>query len=173
VSCLSTCIFPEHVSYPMNETMIHKYVCASAYAVLTRVCWCLNTAALACRRTFTYQPVFSRGSGLPFPSHLGYGYAKRLLDVQSRLFRAEQQRSYVCVVPVCAPSRLLRSHACLESPRRCYGSSLTPRNSRQTNIYGRNDNFCLEDGHVLPGLIHKCFLVRTGYRTVLAPCVLY
>lgn len=29
-----------------------------------------------------------------------------------------------------------------------------------TNIYGPNDNWGLEDGHVIPSLIHKCFLAR-------------
>jgi GDP-L-fucose synthase len=29
-----------------------------------------------------------------------------------------------------------------------------------TNIYGTNDNFNLEDGHVLPSLIHKCYLAK-------------
>ena len=29
-----------------------------------------------------------------------------------------------------------------------------------TNIYGPHDNFNLEDGHVLPALIHKCFTAK-------------
>jgi GDP-L-fucose synthase len=29
-----------------------------------------------------------------------------------------------------------------------------------TNIYGPNDNFSLEDGHVIPSLIHKCYLAK-------------
>ena len=29
-----------------------------------------------------------------------------------------------------------------------------------TNIYGPNDNFNLENGHVLPSLIHKCYLAK-------------
>jgi GDP-L-fucose synthase len=29
-----------------------------------------------------------------------------------------------------------------------------------TNIYGPHDNFSLEDGHVIPSLIHKCFLAK-------------
>jgi GDP-L-fucose synthase len=29
-----------------------------------------------------------------------------------------------------------------------------------TNIYGPNDNFDLENSHVIPGLIHKCFLAK-------------
>ena len=29
-----------------------------------------------------------------------------------------------------------------------------------TNIYGENDNFNLKDSHVIPALIHKCFLAK-------------
>lgn len=29
-----------------------------------------------------------------------------------------------------------------------------------TNIYGPNDNWSLDDGHVIPSLIHKCFLAK-------------
>merc|ERR1719159_1680050 len=29
-----------------------------------------------------------------------------------------------------------------------------------TNIYGPHDNFSIEDGHVIPGLIHKCYLAK-------------
>ena len=29
-----------------------------------------------------------------------------------------------------------------------------------TNIYGPNDNFNLQEGHVLPALIHKCYLAK-------------
>jgi len=30
----------------------------------------------------------------------------------------------------------------------------------QANLYGPNDNFSIEDGHVIPGLIHKCYLAK-------------
>lgn len=33
-----------------------------------------------------------------------------------------------------------------------------------TNIYGPYDNFHLEDSHVIPGLIHKCFLAKKESR---------
>lgn len=29
-----------------------------------------------------------------------------------------------------------------------------------TNVFGPNDNFNIEDGHVLPGLIHKVYLAK-------------
>jgi hypothetical protein len=37
-----------------------------------------------------------------------------------------------------------------------------------TNIFGPHDNYNLEDGHVIPGLIHKCYLAKrtSAIRTV-------
>lgn len=86
IACLSTCIFPNEVQYPITEEQLHN--------------------------------------GPPHPSNEGYSYAKRLLEVQCRLSGIE----YVCLVP--------------------------------TNLYGKYDNFNLEDAHVLPNLIHKCYLAK-------------
>ena len=66
--------------------------------------------------------------GAPHSSNDGYAYAKRMLEVQSRCYREQHGRNYVCVIP--------------------------------TNIYGPHDNFHLEDAHVIPALIHKCFLAK-------------
>ena len=66
--------------------------------------------------------------GPPHESNEGYAYAKRMLEVQCRLYRREHGRDYKCVVP--------------------------------TNLYGPNDDFSLENGHVLPSLIHRCFLAK-------------
>lgn len=33
-----------------------------------------------------------------------------------------------------------------------------------TNVFGPNDNFELEDGHVLPGLINKAYCAKRKYR---------
>jgi len=33
-----------------------------------------------------------------------------------------------------------------------------------TNIYGQNDNYNLEDAHVIPALIHKCYLAKKGNK---------
>lgn len=33
-----------------------------------------------------------------------------------------------------------------------------------TNIYGKYDNFNLQDGHVLPALIHKCFIAKQNNK---------
>lgn len=87
VSCLSTCVFPDKVTYPIDETMLHL--------------------------------------GAPHHSNEGYAYAKRMLDVASRAYREEYGCNFTTVIP--------------------------------TNIYGPNDNFEIENGHVVPGLIHKAY----------------
>jgi GDP-L-fucose synthase len=86
VSCLSTCIFPDKTTYPINETMLHD--------------------------------------GPPHNSNDAYAYAKRMLEIHSRAYQEQFNDDFICVIP--------------------------------TNIYGEHDNFSLEDGHVIPSLIHKC-----------------
>jgi GDP-L-fucose synthase len=90
IACLSTCIFPDKITYPIDEGMLHD--------------------------------------GPPHNSNDAYAYAKRMLEVQCRLYRENHSCDFVCVIP--------------------------------TNIYGKNDNFSLEDGHVLPALINKCHLAK-------------
>lgn len=90
ISCLSTCIFPDKTSYPINETMIHN--------------------------------------GPPHQSNFGYSYAKRMIDVQNRGYFQQYGRRYTAVIP--------------------------------TNVFGPHDNFNIEDGHVLPGLIHKAYIAQ-------------
>lgn len=90
VSCLSTCIFPDATTYPIDETMLHQ--------------------------------------GAPHSSNDAYAYAKRMIEVQSKAYQEQYGSKFVCVIP--------------------------------TNIYGPYDNFSLEDGHVIPSLIHKCYLAK-------------
>ena len=90
ISCLSTCIFPDKTTYPIDETMVHN--------------------------------------GLPHSSNSGYAYAKRMIDVMNQCYHDEYGCNFTSVIP--------------------------------TNIYGPYDNFNIEDGHVIPGLIHKCYLAK-------------
>tara|TARA_B110000902_G_C14272203_1_gene573623 strand:+ start:286 stop:1218 length:933 start_codon:yes stop_codon:yes gene_type:complete len=90
VSCLSTCIFPDKTTYPINETMLHN--------------------------------------GPPHHSNDAYAYAKRLLEIQSKAYIEQYDKDFICVIP--------------------------------TNIYGMNDNYSLTDGHVIPALIHRCYLAK-------------
>lgn len=97
ISCLSTCIFPDKTSYPIDETMVHN--------------------------------------GPPHTSNEGYAYAKRLIDVQSRAYN--------------------RQYLSSSSQKRLF-TSVIP-----TNVYGLHDNFHLQDAHVVPALIHKCYLAKS------------
>lgn len=90
VSCLSTCIFPDKTTYPIDETMIHN--------------------------------------GPPHDSNFGYSYAKRMIDIQNRGYFVQHKRRYTSVIP--------------------------------TNVFGPHDNFNLEDGHVVPGLINKVYTAK-------------
>ena len=90
ISCLSTCIFPDKVTYPINESMLHE--------------------------------------GPPHHSNDAYAYAKRMLEIHCKAYRENFGDNFICVTP--------------------------------TNIYGPHDNFDLENGHVLPALIHKCYLAK-------------
>lgn len=69
-------------------------------------------------------------NGPPHDSNYGYAYAKRMLEVQCRVYREQYNLDYNCIIP--------------------------------TNIYGPYDNFNLEDAHVIPALIHKCFLAKNN-----------
>jgi GDP-L-fucose synthase len=90
ICCLSTCIFPDKTTYPINEKMLHN--------------------------------------GPPHSSNDAYAYAKRLLETHVKAYQEQYSSNFVCVIP--------------------------------TNIYGEHDNYNLEDGHVIPALIHKCYLAK-------------
>jgi GDP-L-fucose synthase len=90
ISCLSTCIFPDKTSYPIDETMLHN--------------------------------------GPPHCSNDAYAYSKRMLEVHSKAYQQQYGDKFICVIP--------------------------------TNIYGENDNYNLNDAHVIPALIHKCWLAQ-------------
>lgn len=87
---LSTCIFPDDIEYPLDETKIHL--------------------------------------GAPHASNFGYAHAKRMCDVQLMAYNQQFGTGYFGVIP--------------------------------TNIYGPNDNYNLDTGHVLPSLIHRCYLAK-------------
>lgn len=63
--------------------------------------------------------------GPPHPSNEGYSFAKRTLEIYTRLIKKQYDIDWICIVP--------------------------------TNIYGECDNFNLENGHVVPVLIHKTY----------------
>ncbi|WVR03347.1 hypothetical protein IAU60_000338 [Kwoniella sp. DSM 27419] len=90
VSCLSTCVFPDKVTYPLTEDKIHL--------------------------------------GPPHPSNFGYSHAKRLIDVQDHAYHDQFGDMFTSVIP--------------------------------TNVFGPGDNYDLQAAHVIPGLIHRCYLAK-------------
>ena len=90
VAYLSTCVFPDNVTYPLTIDQIH--------------------------------------TGEPHNSNYPYAYAKRMADVQIRAYREQYGLNYTSIIP--------------------------------SNIYGPNDNFNLDHGHVMPMLIHKLYLAK-------------
>ena len=77
--------------------------------------------------------------GEPHPSNFGYAYAKRMLDVQSRAYN-EQYGVEVIDGSMSFGTKYI---------------SVIP-----TNLYGPNDNFKLETSHVVPAMIHKCYIAK-------------
>ena len=90
VSILSTCIFPDKITYPINEDNLHN--------------------------------------GPPHNSNYAYAYAKRILEIQSRTYRDQYNDNFITIIP--------------------------------TNIYGEYDNYNLDNAHVIPALIHNCYLSK-------------
>ena len=78
--------------------------------------------------------------GPPHPSNYGYAYSKRMLDVQSRAYNEQYG--------------VVTSNGNVMSFGTKYITVIP------TNIYGPNDNFELENSHVIPALIHKCYLAK-------------
>tara|TARA_Y100000593_G_C4315998_1_gene340931 strand:+ start:256 stop:1161 length:906 start_codon:yes stop_codon:yes gene_type:complete len=94
VSLLSTCVYPDGVSYPLTEDSLHL--------------------------------------GPPHPSNYGYAYAKRMVDVASRSYRDQYGCNFITAIP--------------------------------NNLYGENDNFHLEDSHVIPALMRKIWEAKIGNK---------
>jgi GDP-L-fucose synthase len=90
VCFLSTCVFPNNVDYPLDESKIHL--------------------------------------GEPHFSNAPYAYSKRMADIQLQALNKQYGTKYFSVIPC--------------------------------NVYGLNDNYQLDNAHVIPALIHKCFLAK-------------
>lgn len=72
--------------------------------------------------------------GPPHETNYGYGYAKRMSDVQIQSYNQQYGTKYFTVIPC--------------------------------NIYGPNDNYNIENSHVIPSLIHKAYLAKINNTNV-------
>nr|GAT52863.1 predicted protein [Mycena chlorophos] len=90
ISCLSTCVFPDKVEYPLDENKVHL--------------------------------------GPPHESNFGYAHAKRMVDVSNHAYNEQYGSLFTSAIP--------------------------------TNIFGPYDNYDLESAHVIPALVHRCYLAK-------------
>lgn len=116
--------------YQDNMTINDNVLRACAEFNVEKVVLCLSTCVYPDKIEYPFEEA-SLHNGPPHPSNEGYAYAKRMLEVQARLYNEMSSAT--------APKFL----------------SVIP-----TNIYGPHDNFNLEDSHVIPGLIHRCYLAK-------------
>lgn len=91
VSVLSTCVFPDKVNYPIQESSLHD--------------------------------------GPPHFSNEGYAYAKRMLEVHSRLYNEQYGDNFICVIPtnIYGPHdnfSLVDGHVIPSLINRCYKAKL-------------------------------------------------
>ena len=96
ISILSTCVYPDSVTYPLTECQFHN--------------------------------------GPPHDSNYGYAYAKRMLDVQSRAYRQQYGCNFITAIP--------------------------------NNLFGENDNYDLDNSHVIPAIMRKMHEAKLNNESV-------
>lgn len=92
--------------------------------------------------------------GPPHHSNYGYSYAKRLLEIMSRAYNEEFGFPELRV-PARHNEEFGTAKFRVSEAEGTKFVTVIP-----TNIYGKYDNFDLERGHVIPALIHKCYLSK-------------
>lgn len=107
----------------------------------------INDSVLQCSQLFHVRKLVSCLSTCVFPAETTYPLDETMLH---------NGRAHSSNEGYAMAKRLI------DTLNRCYadefGCNFTSVIS--TNIYGPNDNFNIDDGHVVPGLIHKCYLAK-------------
>ncbi|HAI39857.1 MAG TPA: GDP-L-fucose synthase [Maribacter sp.] len=106
----------------MNTMLIHQCAMAGVKKLIAFSSVCAFPAKIECLKEEKLH------KGEPFPDHLSYAYAKRMVDVQIEAYNKQYGLNYCSVIP--------------------------------GNIFGKRDNFNLKHGHVIPALIHRCYLAK-------------
>jgi GDP-L-fucose synthase len=111
-----------------DNLLINTHVIKAAHVSnVQHIIACLSTCVFPDQTTYPISESMLH-DGPPHNSNEGYAYAKRMLEIQCKLYNTEFNRNYICIIP--------------------------------TNVYGPYDNFNLEDAHVIPALIHTCYLAK-------------
>ncbi len=88
VSCLSTCVFPDKTTYPIDETMVHNGPPHFS-----------NEVSGGGRSSCGPPRRLKQASAMLPHTQQGYAYAKRMVDVQNRLYNAQHGCNYTSVIP--------------------------------------------------------------------------
>ena len=111
-----------------DNLLINTHVIKAAHVSnVQHIIACLSTCVFPDQTTYPISESMLH-DGPPHNSNEGYAYAKRMLEIQCKLYNTEFNRNYICIIP--------------------------------TNVYGPYDNFNLGDAHVIPALIHTCYLAK-------------
>ncbi|KAF1781039.1 GDP-L-fucose synthase [Phytophthora cactorum] len=107
----------------------------------------INDAVLQCCQQFHVKKLVSCLSTCVFPAETSYPLDETMLH---------NGRSHSSNEGYAMAKRLIDTlNRCYADQFGCNFTSVIP-----TNIYGPHDNFNIDDGHVVPGLIHKCYLAK-------------
>ncbi|KAG6958254.1 hypothetical protein JG688_00010591 [Phytophthora aleatoria] len=107
----------------------------------------INDAVLQCCQQFHVKKLVSCLSTCVFPAETSYPLDETMLH---------NGRAHSSNEGYAMAKRLIDTlNRCYADQFGCNFTSVIP-----TNIYGPHDNFNIDDGHVVPGLIHKCYLAK-------------
>ncbi|RLN46848.1 hypothetical protein BBJ29_005822 [Phytophthora kernoviae] len=107
----------------------------------------INDSVLQCCQQFGVQKLVSCLSTCVFPAETSYPLDETMLH---------NGRAHASNEGYAMAKRLIDTlNRCYADQFECNFTSVIP-----TNIYGPYDNFNIDDGHVVPGLIHKCYVAK-------------
>ncbi|KAG1710047.1 hypothetical protein DVH05_017055 [Phytophthora capsici] len=107
----------------------------------------INDSVLQNCQQFGVQKLVSCLSTCVFPADTSYPLDETMLH-NGRAHRSNEGYAMA--------KRLIDTlNRCYADQFGCHFTSVIP-----TNIYGPHDNFNIDDGHVVPGLIHKCYVAK-------------
>ncbi|GMF64943.1 unnamed protein product [Phytophthora lilii] len=107
----------------------------------------INDSVLQCCQQFRVQKLVSCLSTCVFPAETTYPLDESMLH---------NGRAHSSNEGYAMAKRLIDTlNRCYADQFGCKFTSVIP-----TNIYGPHDNFNIDEGHVVPGLIHKCYLAK-------------
>lgn len=107
----------------------------------------INTNVIECSRLHGVKNLVSFLSTCIFPDDIDYPLTEKKIHLGPPHFSNDAYAYSKRMVDV-----QIRSY------REQYG--LNYKSVIPTNIYGPNDNYNIQNGHVIPSLIHKCYLAR-------------